>query len=82
MMLLTAEIKLNIPLSDHPCSSSPINILLGSADKLVFPVPDNPKNSTVSLFLPIFAEQCIGKTPFAGKIKFITEKIDFFISPA
>jgi len=74
--------ELKIPLSDQPCSSSPINILSGSADKLVFPVPDKPKNNTVSPSFPILAEQCIGKTPFDGKMKFITEKIDFFISPA
>ena len=56
-----------MPLSDHPCSSSPISFLLGSAERLVLPVPDNPKNNVVSPFAPIFAEQCIGKIPRSGK---------------
>ena len=73
---------MKVPLSDQPCSSSPINFLLGSAESVVFPVPDKPKNNAVSPFSPMFAEQCIGKIPLSGKRKFITPNIDFFISPA
>ena len=43
-----------------------MSIRSGSADKLVFPVPDRPKNNAVSPSFPIFAEQCIGKTSFFG----------------
>ena len=44
-------------------------------------IADSPKNTAV--FSPlVLAEQCIGKMPFFGKSRFITEKIDFFISPA
>ena len=53
-------------LLDAPYQLPPINIRSGSADKLVFPVPDKPKNNAVSPSLPIFAEQCIGKTLFFG----------------
>ena len=73
---------LKIPLSDQPCSSSPINIRSGSADSVVLPVPDKPKNNAVSPSLPILEEQCIGKTSLDGRRKFITEKTDFLISPA
>ena len=55
---------------------------LGSADKVVFPVPDKPKNNVVLLSDVWFAEQCIGSTPFSGRRKFWTANIDFFISPA
>ena len=59
----------------------PIRALFGSAESVVFPVPDKPKNIAVLSPL-VFAEQCIGSMPFFGNIKFITEKIDFLISPA
>ena len=55
---------------------------LGSADSVVFPVPDKPKNKATFPLEFTFAEQCIGKTPFSGRRKFWTENIDFFISPA
>ena len=46
------------------------------SDNVVLPVPDKPKKTAV--FSPlVLAEQCIGKIPFFGKIKFITEKMDF-----
>src|SRR5680860_147944 len=64
------------------CSSSPINFLLGSADKVVFPVPESPKNIAVSSSSRILAEQCIGKAFFnTGSIKFKDEKTPFLISP-
>ena len=66
----------------QPCSSSPINFLLGSADKVVFPVPERPKKIAVSPSFPTLAEQCIGSTFLStGKIMFKAEKIPFFISP-
>ena len=43
---------------------------------------DNPKKTAVSPYYPTLAEQCIGNTTFSGIKKFITEKIDFLISPA
>src|SRR5699024_3648048 len=54
----------------------------GSADNVVFPVPESPKNNATSPSFPTFAEQCIDKTLRNGKMYFITEKIDFLISPA
>ena len=36
---------MNTPSSDHPCSSSPINARPGSAESVVFPVPESPKNN-------------------------------------
>ena len=56
-------------LLDHPCSSSPINFLFGSAERVVFPVPDKPKNKDVALCYPILAEQCMARTLFSlGRI--------------
>src|SRR2546425_1743047 len=55
-----------MPSSDQPCSSSPINRRSGSAESVVFPVPERPKNSAQSPGLPTLAEQCIGRTPFRG----------------
>ena len=55
---------------------------MGSADKVVFPVPDNPKKIDVSPSIPTFELQCIGKTfLYIGNIKFNIEKIAFLISP-
>ena len=68
--------------SPHPCSSSPINEQVGSADRVVFPVPDKPKKSETFPSLFTLEEQCMGKTSFSGIKKFWTENIDFFISPA
>ena len=39
----------------------------GSVDKVVFPVPDNPKKRATSPFNPTFAEQCIEAIPFNGR---------------
>ena len=51
-------------------------------NKVVFPVPDRPKNNVVLLSSVWFAEQCIGNTSSSvGNVKFNTEKIDFLISP-
>src|ERR687898_740236 len=71
-----------MPLSDQPCSSSPTSLRSESAESVVLPVPDRPKNKAVSPFFPTLAEQCIGNTPFFGRIKFIMENIAFLISPA
>jgi hypothetical protein len=58
---------LKIPSGDQPCSSSPTSERSGSAESVVFPVPDNPKNSAESPALPMFAEQCIESTFCFGK---------------
>ena len=51
-------------------------------DKVVLPVPERPKKIDVSLLVPEFALQCIGKIFLCtGSVKFKTEKIPFFISP-
>ena len=42
-------------------------IARGSAESVVLPVPDSPKNSVVSPSSPILAEQCMGSTSFSGK---------------
>ena len=66
----------------HPCSSSPISLRFGSADKVVFPVPESPKKIAVSPSSPMFAEQCIGSAFLCtGSIKLSAEKIPFLISP-
>ena len=56
--------------------------LSGSAERVVLPVPDKPKNKDTSPSAPALAAQCIGNTSASGNIKFITPNIDFFISPA
>ena len=43
---------------------------LGSADRVVLPVPESPKNRATLPLELTFAEQCIGKTPFSGSKKF------------
>ena len=53
----------------------------GSAESVVFPVPESPKKIAVLSPL-VFAEQCMGRMPFFGRMRFMTEKIDFLISPA
>jgi hypothetical protein len=73
---------LKIPRSLQPCSSSPINARPASAESVVLPVPESPKKTAVSPSGPSFAEQCMVSTPRCGSRKFITLKIDFFISPA
>ncbi len=52
-----------------------------SAESVVLPVPDNPKNTAVSPLGPMLALACMGIVPCCGSTKFITEKADFFISP-
>ena len=54
----------------------------GSADSVVFPVPERPKNNATSPPFPTLAEQCIGNTPLKGRRKLSTVKIDFLTSPA
>src|SRR5246127_5814343 len=71
-----------MPSALQPCSSSPIKSRDASADNVVFPVPDNPKNSALTPLWPTLAEQCMGNTFRGGSRKFMTLKIDFFISPA
>ena len=66
----------------QPCSSSPINEQVGSADKVVLPVPDKPKNKATLPSELTLAEQCIGRTSFSGSKKFCAENIDFLSSPA
>ncbi len=43
-----------------PCSSSPIKARCGSAESVVLPVPESPKNKHTSPSRPTLAEQCIG----------------------
>ncbi|MNC96952.1 hypothetical protein D3C83_144630 [compost metagenome] len=57
-----------MPFSDQPCSSSPIKVRWGSAESVVLPVPDRPKNSAVSPDLPILALACIDITRFPGRM--------------
>src|SRR5690606_41422368 len=68
--------KLKIVLSGvQACSSSPINLRSGSAESVVFPVPERPKKIAVSPSSPILAEQCIGKVFLStGIIKLSAEK--------
>ena len=44
----------------QPCSSSPISLRRGSAESVVLPVPESPKNIAVSSFAPVLAEHCVG----------------------
>ena len=73
---------LKMPSSDQPCSSSPIRWRSGSAESVVLPVPESPKNTATRPSRPTFAEQCIGITWRRGSRSFMTVKIDFLISPA
>ena len=54
----------------------------GSAESVVLPVPERPKNSVTFPSSPTLAAQCIGSTSLAGSRKFCTANIAFFISPA
>jgi hypothetical protein len=45
-----------------------MRVRAGSAESVVLPVPERPKNTAVSPSGPIFAEQCIGITPVAGRM--------------
>jgi hypothetical protein len=38
----------------------------GSADSVVLPVPDSPKNTALSPSAPTLTEECIGSTPSSG----------------
>ncbi len=71
-----------MPFELQPCSSSPIRRRAGSAERVVLPVPERPKNRAVTPSAPTLAEQCMGSTSRWGTRKFITPKMDFFISPA
>ena len=52
-----------MPMSDQPCSSSPISRRVGLAESVVLPVPERPKNTAVSCVTgSILAEQCMGST--------------------
>ncbi len=60
-----------------------MSLLSGSAESVVLPVPERPKKSATSSLSPMFAEQCIGKTPCSvGRTKLRTLKMLFLISPA
>ena len=48
----------------------------GSAESVVFPVPDRPKKIAARPSPPTFAEQCIERTPSSGRRSFITAKMD------
>ena len=54
----------------------------GSAESVVLPVPERPKNNITSPFSLAFAAQCMGSTSCSGSRKFCTAKRAFFISPA
>ena len=41
---------------------------VGSAESVVFPVPESPKKMAVSPPAPTLAEQCIGITPWPGRM--------------
>ncbi len=43
-----------------------MSVRLASADSVVLPVPDRPKNTAVEPSAPMLAEQCIGMTPLGG----------------
>lgn len=59
---LTPPSMLKIPRSLQQCSSSPMSARLGSAERVVFPVPDRPKKTVTSPSLPSLAEECRVKT--------------------
>lgn len=48
---------LKTPLSDQTCSSSPMRERRGSAERVVFPVPERPKKRETSPSGPWFAEE-------------------------
>ncbi len=55
-----------MPWSFQPCSSSPSRARSGSADSVVFPVPDSPRNSAVAPSAPSLADACSGRIPAPG----------------
>ena len=48
-------------------TSSPMSFLFGSAESVVLPVPERPKNTALSPSSPMLAEQCIERTPIFGR---------------
>ena len=43
-----------------------VSLRLGSAERVVLPVPERPKNTAASPASPMLAEQCMGNTPSLG----------------
>jgi hypothetical protein len=54
---------LKTPSSDQTCSSSPMSIRAGSAERVVFPVPESPKKRVTSPLTPSLAEEWRDKFP-------------------
>jgi len=52
--------------SDRAAGESKMSWREASAESVVFPVPDSPKNTAVSPSGPRLAEQCMVMTPWAG----------------
>ena len=50
-----------MPLAVQPVSSSPMRRRSGSADSVVFPVPESPNRIAESSRDPMFAEQCMDR---------------------
>lgn len=73
---------LKTPFGDQQCSSSPNIYLFGSAERVVFPVPERPKQIVTSPFFPSVAEAWREAIPYLGIKQFMTPKRPFFISPA
>jgi len=58
---------LKIPESVQQCSSSPMSRRFGSAESVVFPVPERPKRSDEApVSGSVVAEQCIESTSRFG----------------
>ena len=53
----------------------------GSADSVVFPVPERPNMMAGSSREPMLLEQCMDRCPASGSRKFITVKMDFLTIP-
>ena len=53
----------------------------GSAERVVFPVPDRPNMMAGSSRGPMLLEQCMDRCPASGSRKFITVKMDFLTIP-
>ena len=53
----------------------------GSAESVVFPVPDKPNKMALSPLSSTLAEQCMVSCLASGSTKFITVNMVFFTTP-
>jgi len=65
---VAATLEIEHAVDVQPCSSSPTRRRSGSAERVVLPVPERPKNSATLPSAPTLAEQCMGSTFRSGSM--------------